>query len=96
MPSVLYAVAPSYFEEVNDLARTVEEAPSVDDPALLARLKDEGITHVFVGARGGRLMPQELEASPHYRLLYSSGPARVYAFTDHSGAQPCPCLSGAY
>ena len=96
MPSVLYAVAPSYFEEVNDLARTVEEAPSLDDPALLARLKDEGITHVFVGARGGRLMPQELEASPHYRLLYSSGPARVYAFTDNAGAQPCPCLSGAY
>ena len=62
------------------LARAVEEAPSLDDPALIARLRAEGVTHVFVGERAGRLLPKDLDASPHYRLLYTHGPARVYAF----------------
>lgn len=81
LPCVLYAQGPkAYREAVNDLARTVEESKSLDDPALRARLAHEGITHVFVGARGGRLMPKELDASPYYRLRYASGPVRVYEF----------------
>jgi len=81
MPCALYnQVSPAYREAVNDLARAVEEAPSLDDPALIARLCAEGVTHVFVGERAGRLLPKDLDASPHYRLLYTQGPARVYAF----------------
>ena len=57
-----------------------EQVPLPNDPDLLARLVREGVTHVFSGARGGRLMPKELDPSPHYVLLYSCGPARVYKF----------------
>ena len=79
LPSVLYAQGPrAYREAVNDLARAVEESASLDDATLRERLAREGITHVFVGARGGRLMPQDLDASPYYRLRYASGPVRVY------------------
>jgi hypothetical protein len=88
LPSVLYAQgSPDYFLAVNDLARTVEEAAAVDDPELLHALEEAGVTHVFVGARGGKLMPQELDASPHYRSLYVLGPVRVYAF-EPPGAAP--------
>jgi len=81
LPSVLYAQSqPAYREGVNDLARIVEESKSLDDAALRERLAREGITHVFVGARGGRLMPKDLEASPYYRLRYAIGPVRVYEF----------------
>ncbi len=80
LPCVLYHHGtPEYRESITGLVRAVEEAPSVDDPALLARLQEEGVTHVYVGARGGRLLPRDLAASPHYRVLYSSGPVRVYA-----------------
>jgi hypothetical protein len=79
LPCLLYHLGSrEYREAVNDLARTVEEAKSLGDPNLHRRLVREGITHVFVGARGGRLMPKELDASPYYRLRYSSGPVRIY------------------
>lgn len=80
LPCALYAQgSPRYREQINALARKVEEAPSVDDPALLEALQKAGVTHVFVGARGGKLMPQQLDASPHYRPLYILGPVRIYA-----------------
>ena len=87
LPCVLYAQGDLvYVQEVNDLARAVEEAPSVDDPALLGRLQEAGITHVFSGANGGRLMPKDLDPSPHYRLVHTSGRARVYEFVP--GGEP--------
>ena len=81
MPSILdHQGSREYFEAVRDLAVLVEESPSLDDPALIEGLQCAGITHVYVGATGGRLMPKELDASQHYRLLYTYGPTRVYAF----------------
>ena len=79
VPSILYHQGPAaYREAVNSLATLVEQSTSVDDPALLARLAQEGVTHVYVGVRGGRLMPKDLDASAHYRTLYASGPTRFY------------------
>jgi len=81
LPCVLYHEGgAAYREELVGLAAAVEGAASVDDPALLERLEDRGVTHVYVGARGGRLMPADLDPSPHYRLVYASGPVRVYEF----------------
>lgn len=81
LPSVFYVLGPpAYRDGVLDLARTVEQAAALDDPALVRRLAQEGVTHVFVGAAGGRLTPKELDASPHYRLRYASGPTRIYEF----------------
>jgi hypothetical protein len=79
LPSTLYMLGgTAYYDEVNALGTAVEEAASVDDTALLERLRAAGVTHVFVGARGGRLLPRDLDPSPHYRTLYSRGPVRIY------------------
>ena len=81
LPSILYHQGPSEDREaVNSFAALVEQAPSLDDPALVGRLAAEGVTHVFVGARAGRLLPKELDASDHYRAVFVHGAARVYAF----------------
>ncbi|MHB1356615.1 MAG: hypothetical protein ACYCZF_11645 [Anaerolineae bacterium] len=81
MPSILHHQGSrEYFEAVRDLAKLVEDSPSLDDPALIAGLQQTGITHVYVGANGGRLMPKELDASQHFQLVFSFGPTRVYAF----------------
>jgi hypothetical protein len=63
-----------------ELAQAVEKAASLDAPALLTKLVEAGVTHVFVGAQGGKLLPKTLDGSPHYRLLYTYGPTRVYQF----------------
>jgi hypothetical protein len=79
LPSMLYASGGrDYHARVDQLSRAVEEAETLDDAALLALLREEGITHVFVGWRGGKLVPTALDASAHYRQVYESGPARVY------------------
>lgn len=81
MPSILYHQGPpAYRDSVNDLATLVEQAVSVDDPVLLERLAAEGVTHVYVGVRGGRLMPKDLDGSAHYERMYVWGATRVYRF----------------
>ncbi|MHB9032356.1 MAG: hypothetical protein ACYC6L_04835 [Anaerolineae bacterium] len=80
LPSVLYAQgAADYVSRIRDLAYLVESSKSLDDPAVLKALKAEGITHVYIGVMGGKLMPAALDASRHFQLLFSYGPTRVYA-----------------
>ncbi len=79
MPSLLHAMEdPSRARAVTELALTVEHATSLSDPVLCRRLAQEGVTHVYIGARGGRLNPEELDRSPCYHMVYSYGPVRVY------------------
>lgn len=81
LPTVLYGQGGAEMvNAVNSMAEAVETAERFDDPGLLERLRAEGVTHVFVGARGGPLMPAKLDGLPQYRLLYTHGPARVYAY----------------
>jgi hypothetical protein len=81
LPNVLYLLAShDYRQSVDDLANAVEGSKSLEDATLRTRLVHEGVTHIFVGAQGGTLMPKELDASPYAQLRYASGPVRVYAF----------------
>ncbi len=81
LPCVLYQQGDAaYRDEILSLASAVEAAPSVNDSGLLTRLVERGVTHVYVGATGGRLVLADLDPSPHYRLIYSGGPVRVYEF----------------
>jgi hypothetical protein len=58
------------------------EAASVvadwSDPAAAAWLREQGITHVFVGARGGFLKPEGLGQNPGLELLYARDGAFVF------------------
>jgi len=89
LPCVFYYQgAPAYRERINDLARLVEEAESLDDPPLREQLVRAGVTHVFTGANGGRLLPKDLDPSPYYQLLYASGPTRIYEFVPTAHPRP--------
>jgi len=77
---------PEYRSRVNNLARQVREL-GPDDPAVLAMLAQQGITHVYIGQRRGRvnywgpvvLDPDELSRSPHYRAVYHQDRVWVFA-----------------
>ena len=47
-------------------------------PEALALLRSAGVTHVFIGARGGSLKPEMFMDSPHYSLLFTNGAAWVF------------------
>jgi hypothetical protein len=88
-PPLLYGTErgprPDYRLWVNALPTALQQK-RVDDPEVLAMLRERGITHIYVGQRQGRvnysgpvaLEPQQLLDSPHFRPIYHQD--RVWVF----------------
>lgn len=78
-PPIDHIYNPQLFTDV----RTFNEAASaIDDwgaPASAAWLAGEGVTHVFVGRRGGYFDPAELSRNPSMELLYSRDGTFIFA-----------------
>ncbi len=69
VPPMLYSEGTyDYIEEANALARATAGLCEGDD--TLPTLVENGVTHVYIGQRGGCLRPQRLLASPHYEAIY--------------------------
>ena len=80
LPPVLYSMAdPDYVAAVNSIGQTVEDSETLNDPSLRETLDQLGVTHVYVGAKGGHLTPQMLLASDGFQPVYSSGEVWVFA-----------------
>jgi hypothetical protein len=80
LPPLDYAYQADWLAEVSEFNETAASvfAGEVDSPEALALLRRAGVTHVFIGARGGTLKPEAFAASDRYRLLYSNGGAWVF------------------
>lgn len=72
-----FATDPDYRLKVNALVRQVLENP-VDSPETLRLLREHGVTHVYIGEKGGKLQPQAFLASPHYRTVYHEGKVWIF------------------
>jgi len=80
MPPVLYTMgAPDYVEHVNRIADLTQRV-ALDDACVLDLLRQAGVTHVYIGAKGGPITPRSLLSSPHYRRVYSSGEVWIFEF----------------
>jgi hypothetical protein len=89
VPPLLYAsemaADPDYIESVNSLARHVEDA-DLADRATVKWLSEQGISHVYIGAQGGRvnepdsplLDTEVLQSSPYYRMVYSQNGVWIF------------------
>lgn len=74
---------PGYGQRINDRALRLEQS-ALDDPATVRYLHEQGITHLFVGEKGGPLLDSgALRASPYYRLVYPP---------DRAGAAGAPAV----
>jgi hypothetical protein len=79
LPTLPYVFGQTdYVQHTTELARVVAEVKDIDSPEFLELLHQEGVTHVYVGARGGSLQPQMFRASRHYRTIYESGAVWVF------------------
>jgi hypothetical protein len=67
-----------YVQRVSDQAQIVASAGGAQDPALGALIHQEGITHIYIGVRGGPLRPDWFADDPGYRTVYESGGAWVF------------------
>jgi len=80
LPCILYTQGPAdYRQAIQELAAAVEANPTLDDATLLARLREAGITHIYLGALPGPMTARVLDAHPLLEALYVQGPLRVYA-----------------
>ena len=78
LPPQVYAQGkPAEVARIRELAEATRAEP-LDPAALLPLLRASGLTHVFVGARGGALSAELFEGVPGYRLVYANGRASVF------------------
>ncbi len=75
---------PDYVAWTNALTAAIQ-AKGISDPDVFAMLKERGITHVYIGQQQGRVNspgplidPEQLQADPHFTLLYHQD--QVYVF----------------
>jgi len=86
LPPAIYGFGSSeYIAWVNALARVVA-GPNLDldDEGVRQLLKERGVTHVYIGARGGNIRPQMLVDSSHWRLVYSNGAVWIFKLIEGS------------
>jgi hypothetical protein len=70
-----------YQASVRDFNTQLAAATDAATPAFRALLHGAGVTHIFIGARGGALKPEMFVNTPGYRLLYTNGADWIFAVT---------------
>jgi len=70
--------APDYVQHVSELAKVVSEVKDADDPGLQSVVQQEGVTHVYIGAKGGALTPQMFLCSARFRPVYCTGAVWIF------------------
>lgn len=80
LPPSLYAgsLPPATVQSMNALFRQLAGAPNLDDPTLRARLAAAGVTHLYLGAVGGSLRPEEIDGRVFVHLLYRQEGVSIY------------------
>ncbi len=79
-PAVYVYGSIEYVKGVNDLAGKIAAIESFEREETLQLLRDNGVTHVYIGARGGSITPQLLIDSSYYDPVYSNGAVWIFQF----------------
>ena len=93
VPPILYTseapFVPGYRDGVKALVKELESR-ELRDPETVQFLREQGITHVYIGEKGGPLLDAgELDGSPDYCLLYQDGPVGIWRIQPENGGE-CP------
>jgi hypothetical protein len=80
LPPVDYTFQPELRQSVTGLYEALPAAleQGAASTQALALLRQAGVSHIYIGAKGGALRPEMFSASPAYRLVYSNGAAWVF------------------
>ncbi len=78
LPPLDYSSQAGWRETVRTFNEQAAKIQDASTPETLALLRSAGVTHVYIGARGGNLKPEMFVNSPHYRLLYTNGACWVF------------------
>jgi hypothetical protein len=79
MPPIGYNMEVEHRDRVNAFNQRLAEVVDWEAAESLALLRDQGVTHIFIGERGGTLRPERLLGSPYCELLDRQGGAWLFA-----------------
>jgi hypothetical protein len=93
-PPVLYTYGdPAYVRHVNAVSDIVAGYKPGQEQAILDLIVSEGITHIYLGAKGGPLKPELFANRPGFRTIYQRGGVTIIAvegITSASGRREDP------
>jgi hypothetical protein len=72
--------APADIDRMERIARAARADPAA--PGTLRLLRESGVTHVYLGARGGPIEEHKLVASPAYRRVYASQSVSIFELVE--------------
>lgn len=79
LPAIPYVYgSQEYVQHVTDMARIISEMNSAQDSGFRSLLEKEGVTHIYIGARGGPMTPKMFLDGTEYRVAYSSGSVWIF------------------
>jgi hypothetical protein len=79
LPPAIYTYGSAeYVKGINDLAEEIVAIESFYEESTRRLLRDNGVTHVYIGARGGSITPQMLMDSSYYRPVYFNGAVWIF------------------
>lgn len=77
-PAIYIYGSAEYVKGINDLAAALVTMKSFDAESTWRLLRDNGVTHVYIGARGGGITPQMFMGSSYYHPVYSNGAVWIF------------------
>jgi hypothetical protein len=79
-PAIIYPIASEYtdFQKINALLKPLSQPRALNESDFRERLRSYGVTHVYIGARGGPLDPLDLLNRPFVELIYNDGPVYIF------------------
>jgi hypothetical protein len=80
-PPADYIYDPTLAVSVGEYNEMFNNWGSWADPLVADLLREQGVTHLFVGARGGFMDPADLARNPEMTLLYGRDGVFVFALT---------------
>jgi hypothetical protein len=70
---------PAYVAGIGAFNQQLAQTTDASSPAFRSLLSGAGVTHIFIGARGGPLKPEMFVGNPYYELLYTNGADWIFA-----------------
>lgn len=78
-PPADYIYDRSLAQDVKAFNLHVQSEPDWSDPAAVDWLKDQGVTHLYVGAKGGTFDPAFLAKNPSLQMVYARDGVFIFA-----------------
>jgi hypothetical protein len=71
-PPADYIYSQALATEVRQFNEAAADWTDWSAPAAVAWLKEQGVSHIYVGAKGGQFEPAQLARNPAVNLLYAT------------------------